>query len=97
MSMKVEVVAADREVWKGEATQISARTTEGEVGILSGHAPLLAVLVDGEVRIDPVEGERATIHIDGGFLSVDSDVVTLVAEEVDAESLTQRAAAAQSA
>lgn len=88
MVMKVEVVAADREVWKGEAKQVSARTTEGEVGILTGHSPLLAVLVDGEVRIDPVDGERAEIHVDGGFLSVDSDVVTVVAEVVDAESLT---------
>lgn len=90
MVMKVEVVAADREVWKGEATQVSARTTEGEVGILTGHSPLLAVLVDGEVRIDPVDGNRADIHVDGGFLSVDSDVVTVVAEVVDAESLTAK-------
>lgn len=93
MVMKVEVVSADRQVWKGEAQQISARTTEGEVGILTGHAPLLAVLVDGEVRIDPVDGQRAEIHVDGGFLSVDSDVVTVVAEVVDAESLTTQKSA----
>ncbi|RNI20936.1 F0F1 ATP synthase subunit epsilon [Flexivirga caeni] len=81
------MVAPDRVVWSGEARQLSARTIEGEIGILPQHEPLLAVLGDGDVLIDPVGGERQTVTINGGFISVDNDKVTLVAERVDAASL----------
>ncbi|WP_323096770.1 F0F1 ATP synthase subunit epsilon [Intrasporangium sp. YIM S08009] len=86
-SLKVEMVAADRKVWEGEAKFVRARSISGELGILPGHAPLLGILVEGEVSIDSLEGERSTVMVDGGFLSVDSDVVTIVAEHVDASSL----------
>ncbi|GAB3591332.1 hypothetical protein GCM10027446_08890 [Angustibacter peucedani] len=79
MALTVELVAADRQVWAGEASTVVARTTDGEIGILPGHAPLLGVLVEGEVRIDG-EGERVVAQVDGGFLSVDHDRVTIVAE-----------------
>lgn len=80
-SLNVELVAADRQVWEGEATFVSARGIGGDLGIMPGHAPLLTVLVDGEVRID-ANGSRQTAHIDGGFLSVDNDHVRIVAESV---------------
>ncbi|NUO33851.1 MAG: F0F1 ATP synthase subunit epsilon [Dermatophilaceae bacterium] len=86
-SLKVEMVAADRKVWEGEAKFVRARSISGELGILPGHAPLLGVLVEGEVAIDSLEGDRRTVTVDGGFLSVDSDVVTIVAEHVDASSM----------
>ena len=86
-SLKVEMVAADRKVWEGEAKFVRARSISGELGILPGHAPLLGVLVQGEVAIESLEGERRTVMVDGGFISVDSDVVTIVAEHVDASSL----------
>ncbi len=82
--LDVQLVAADRMVWEGEANGVSARTTEGELGILPGHAPLLSVLIEGEVRIDPTDGQRKVATIDGGFVSVDHDKVTVVAESVDA-------------
>lgn len=77
--LSVSVVAADHEVWSGEATQIVARTTEGEIGILAGHEPILAVLAAGEVRITPVEGAVVTANAEDGFLSVQNDTVTIVA------------------
>ncbi|WP_076258391.1 F0F1 ATP synthase subunit epsilon [Intrasporangium flavum] len=86
-SLKVEMVAADRKVWEGEAKFVRARSISGELGILPGHTPLLGILVEGEVSIDSLEGERSTVMVDGGFLSVDSDVVTIVAEHVDASAL----------
>lgn len=86
-SLKVEMVAADRKVWEGEAKFVRARSISGELGILPGHTPLLGILVEGEVSIDSLEGERSTVMVDGGFLSVDSNVVTIVAEHVDASSL----------
>ena len=58
--LQVELVAADRKVWEGEAKQVSARTVEGELGILPGHTPLLGILVSGEVRIESTSGQTHT-------------------------------------
>ncbi len=82
-SLKVEMVAADRKVWEGEARFVRARSVEGDLGILPGHTPLLGVLAGAEVAIEGLDGVRHTATVDGGFLSVDSDVVTIVAEHVD--------------
>lgn len=79
--LTVEVVAADRVVWEGEARQVSARTVEGDLGVLPGHEPLLAVLGEGDVTVHG-EGGTRTLHVDGGFLSVDSDQVRIVSEVV---------------
>lgn len=86
-SLKVEMVAADRKVWEGEAKLVRARSVEGDLGILPGHTPLLGVLVEGEVIIEGLDGARHTATVSGGFISVDSDVVTVVAEDVDASDL----------
>ncbi|MEO7754632.1 MAG: F0F1 ATP synthase subunit epsilon [Terracoccus sp.] len=87
-SLKVEMVAADRKVWEGEAKFVRARSVAGELGIMPGHTPLLGILVEGDVSIDGLDGSRQTVSVDGGFLSVDSNVVTIVAEHVDASSLS---------
>lgn len=87
-SLQVELVAADRQVWSGEATSVSARSTEGELGILPGHSPLLGILLAGEVRIE-TGGTQERVSIDGGFLSVDHDRVTIVAEQVEAGGLSE--------
>lgn len=86
-SLKVEMVAADRKVWEGEAKLVRARTTQGDLGILPGHTPLLGVLVEGEVTIQGLDGAAHHAVVDGGFLSVDSDVVVIVAESVDASAM----------
>lgn len=86
MALQVELVAADRRVWEGEATQVSARSIDGDLGILPGHTPILCVLGEGEVRINTGGSWRAAT-VDGGFLSVDHDRVTIVAESVDASSM----------
>jgi F-type H+-transporting ATPase subunit epsilon len=64
------LVTPEREVWSGEATMVIARGSEGEVGILAGHAPMLIQLGIGPLFIDPVDGERIAAAIDGGFLHV---------------------------
>ncbi len=83
MPLTVELVAADRQVWSGDASLVAATTPEGGIGILPGHEPLLALLADGPVRIMAVEGDPVIAHVDGGFMSVDHDLITLVAEQVD--------------
>ena len=85
-TLQVELVAADRKVWEGEAEMVQARTIDGELGILPGHTPLLGVLVEGEVRIK-TGGSTAVASVDGGFLSVDRDKVIIVAEAVDASQI----------
>jgi F-type H+-transporting ATPase subunit epsilon len=90
VSLQVELVAADRRVWEGEASMVLARTLEGELGVLGGHTPLLGVLVDGTVRIFTDAGE-VTVDIDGGFISVDHDRVTLVTETAEMASSTTEA------
>jgi F-type H+-transporting ATPase subunit epsilon len=79
VSLKVQVVSAEREVWTGDATMVVARTLEGEIGILTGHAPTLAVLAAGEVKVE-APGGGVTAQVDGGFLSVEHDTVLVVAE-----------------
>ena len=80
--LQVELVAADRRVWTGEARMVRARSVDGELGILPGHTPLLGVLVSGDVVIHGDGGDQ-TATIDSGFLSVEHDRVTIVAESVE--------------
>jgi F-type H+-transporting ATPase subunit epsilon len=80
MSLKVELVSPVERVWSGEATFISARTLEGDLGIMPGHAPLLGVLVDGTVSIKDISGTVTSFSVSGGFLSVANDRVSILAE-----------------
>lgn len=78
--LNVEVVAADRMVWEGEAEMVIVRTTEGDIGIQSGHEPLLAGLVPCAAEIVASDGRREMVAIDGGFLSVAANRVSLVSQ-----------------
>ncbi|HSU72156.1 MAG TPA: F0F1 ATP synthase subunit epsilon [Micrococcaceae bacterium] len=84
--LEVEIVAADHFVWSGAARMVKARTSDGEIGILPGHSPVLAILAAGEMAIEPVGSERFTVVVDGGFFSVDSDRVVIVADNAQLES-----------
>jgi F-type H+-transporting ATPase subunit epsilon len=79
-SVHVDVVAVEQKVWSGDADMLVARTTEGELGILAGHAPLLGQLAEAsQIRIKRPEGDLA-FDVAGGFLSVDANGVTVLAE-----------------
>lgn len=81
--LQVELVAADRLVWSGEAKLVIARTTEGDVGILPGHAPLLSVLIDGVVDVQTADGETWVAAVDAGFLSVANNRVSILSERAE--------------
>ena len=81
--LTVSLVAMDRPVWSGQARIVVATTPEGEIGILAGHEPILALLTDGLVRIETVEGERITAAVHGGFFSVANDRVAVLAETAE--------------
>ena len=78
-TLRVEVVAEDAAVWSGEAKMVIAKTVEGEIGLLPGHEPMLAILAGGEVRITLATGEIIKASAENGFLSVEHNVVTVVA------------------
>jgi len=82
-TLQVTVVSATEEVWSGDAEMIVAKTTEGEIGILPGHTPMLAILAAGEVRITITPGNTITAQADDGFLSVDNDRVNVVASHAE--------------
>ncbi|MER7817046.1 F0F1 ATP synthase subunit epsilon [Streptomyces sp. NPDC087659] len=88
--LHVELVAADRQVWSGEANLVVARTTSGDIGVMPGHQPLLGVLESGPVTIRTNEGTVvAAVH--GGFISFADNKLSLLAEiaeladEIDAQ------------
>jgi F-type H+-transporting ATPase subunit epsilon len=79
--LHVNVVAVEERVWSGDAEMLVARTTEGEIGVLAGHSPLLGLLKEpSQVRVVLGGGEQITYDVSGGFLSVDADGVTVLAE-----------------
>lgn len=82
-AMRVELVAADRLVWSGEATQVIARTTEGDVGILANHSPLLSLMVDGVVDLTTADGETWIAAVDAGFLSAAGNRISILAEHAE--------------
>jgi F-type H+-transporting ATPase subunit epsilon len=82
-NLTVEVVSPEKRVWSGEAKMVSARTLEGDIGVLPGHTPLLGVLVDGQVSIKVVDGTTQEFNIHGGFISVSNNRVSILGESTD--------------
>jgi len=81
LPLQVELVAVEEKIWSGEAEMVVARTTEGELGVLPGHAPVLGQLAEpSQVRIKLAGGEQLAYDVDGGFLSVTGEGVTILAE-----------------
>ena len=80
-ALQIELVAADRVVWSGQASQVMARTVAGDLGVLYGHAPLLSLLVPGVVEITPLEGDIVRAAVEEGFLSVADNHVSILSED----------------
>jgi F-type H+-transporting ATPase subunit epsilon len=82
--MSVQLVAVERRLWSGTGTFVSAQTTEGEIGILPGHEPVLGQLIEGGVvKVRTTDGETVTAAVQGGFLSVTGEAVSILAESAD--------------
>ena len=75
------LVSVERMLWSGEAKVVTAQTSEGEIGVLPGHEPFLGQLKEnGVVTIRPTSGDRIVAAVQGGFLSVQGDKVTILAD-----------------
>ena len=95
MTLEVHVVSPEREVWAGEATEVVAHGVDGDVGILTGHAPLLIQLAVGPLQVQQEDGSWLKAVVDGGFMHVSTeegatrvDVLATnaqLAEEIDVE------------
>ena len=81
--LEVALVAAERTVWSGEATIVIARTTDGDIGILPGHAPLLGLLAGGTVQVRTTDDEYFVAAAPEGFISVANNRVSILAEHAE--------------
>jgi F-type H+-transporting ATPase subunit epsilon len=81
-TLHVEVVTAERELYNGEATMVNAPGSEGQLGILPQHAALLTMLKPGAMRIQLDDAEEP-LFISGGFLEVNNDTVTVLADTAE--------------
>ena len=82
--MQVDLVCVDREIWSGRAQMVVARTVEGDIGVMPGHAPLLAQLREGfAARIIEPDDTVLGVAVHGGFLSVTKNGVSILAEDAE--------------
>lgn len=84
-SLQLRVVSPEKAVFEGPAAALVAPAWDGKVGILQGHAPLIALLGAGDLIIDLPGGGSQTFHVAGGVMKVDDDEVTVLTEYADVD------------
>lgn len=95
MGLRVELVSPERILYSGEAEMVAARTTEGEIAFLPGHAPFLGALGVAQLRVLQDGGGEVVAAVHGGFVEVRDDTVTILsdvaelADQVDIERARQ--------
>ena len=80
MTMHVELVSPERILWSGEADMVVARTTDGDIAFLTGHAPFIGALGIGAVKIEEPGGRQTLVAVHGGFVEVSHNKVTLLSD-----------------
>jgi F-type H+-transporting ATPase subunit epsilon len=100
VTLKVELVVPDRELWAGEAQTVIAKTTEGDLGVLTGHSPVFGILAEGSLVeiLNPEAAEAGPpvrAAVSGGFLSVADNKVSILAAEAQLGDTVDVAAARQ--
>ena len=80
MTLHVDIVSAEAEIYSGTVTMVFAPAEMGEVGIAPRHAPMLTKLKPGEVRVQTQQGEELSFFVSGGLLEVQPHVVTVLAD-----------------
>ena len=81
--LKVSVISPERVLFDGESTSVVAPAFDGEVGILTGHAPMMTLLGAGELRLAGGTAEGQRFRVSGGFLQVADDHVRVVTEAAE--------------
>jgi F-type H+-transporting ATPase subunit epsilon len=80
VTLRVALVVPDRELWSGEANTVIAKTTEGDIGVLSGHSPVFGILAEGSLVEILADDTAVRAAVSGGFLSVADNQVSILAE-----------------
>jgi F-type H+-transporting ATPase subunit epsilon len=80
--LEVHVVTPEQEVWAGDADMVVVTAADGQLGVLPGHAPLLALLGEGPLKIKTGSSEILA-NVDSGFLHVANDRVEVLAEHAE--------------
>ena len=94
-TFNLTIVSAERKIFEGEVKQIQATGVEGELGILPGHTPLLTAIKPGIVKFTLQDGNEEVIYVSGGFLEVQPNIVTVLADvairgsELDADRIRE--------
>lgn len=78
--MKLDIISRRGVIFTGQVSEVVVPAYEGEMGILPGHAPVLAVLVSGKVRYTTDSGQKNYAEISNGFMTVDSDNIRILVE-----------------
>ena len=94
-TIQVQIVSAEKDLFNGVATLVVATASFGEIGILPGHAPLLAQLKPGQVRLHLVDKAEEIFYISGGFIEVQPNLIIILADTAErAENMDEAAALA---
>lgn len=91
MPIDAKVVSPDKAMFEGEIVACYARSTEGEIGILTGHQPALLLLAPAPLELELADGSRETFAIQSGFLEYAGNQLTILADK--AEHVSDKAAA----
>jgi F-type H+-transporting ATPase subunit epsilon len=83
VTLHVALVVPDRELWSGQASTVIAKTSEGDIGVLTGHSPVFGILTEGSVAEIVTDETRVRAAVSGGFLSVADDRVSILAAQAE--------------
>jgi len=79
-TMHCDIVSAEKSIFSGAVQMVVAAGSQGDLGVSFGHAPLLTSLIPGPVRLILDDGKEEVFYVSGGFLEVQRDIVTLLAD-----------------
>ncbi len=80
MTIHVDIVSAEAEIYSGQANMVFVPGAMGELGIMPRHTPLLTTLKPGEVRVQTPEGGEESFYVSGGILEIQPHVVTILSD-----------------
>ncbi len=82
-SFMCDIVTPAAKLLSCEATMVVVPGVEGEMGFLAGHAPLVSVLADGEIRLTPADGDMKRFEVKGGYVQVTDSKVIILADSAE--------------
>ena len=78
-TVQVNIVTPDGPVYDSEVTMVVAKTVTGEMGVLAGHIPMVAPLAVGAVKLNKADGSQELLAVNGGFIEVRPDKISILA------------------